>query len=136
MPSMCLDRAVAASLLPLLVLLTACDLIARPRQPLVLGDRGMVFGTSGNAQQAPVPAIQVVPEGSVTVLDADVFGGSIAFERVDQQRFGVAAPGILADTGAVRVVQGLIQGGSIVVQAPVDDFDAPAPAIDASFSRV
>jgi hypothetical protein len=43
------------------------------RESLVLDNRGLAFGSGGNAQRAPLPAVRVLPEGSVTVRDADVF---------------------------------------------------------------
>lgn len=115
----------------------ACDLTARTGQTLVLGNRGSVFGSGGNAQSAPLPAVTVQSGATVLVQDADVFGGGIVVSQAGQQLFGEAGPGIVSDdNGTIRVQQGLVAGGPIVLQLPVDVFDDPAAGIDTVNSTV
>jgi hypothetical protein len=124
------------ALLGLILAGSGCDLISMPGQTLTLGNRGSVFGSGGNADQAPLPAVRVQPTGTVVVQDADLFGGGIVVSRTDQTQYGIAGQGIISDSGSVRVQAGLVQGGPIVLQTPVDVFDDPAPAIDATASSI
>jgi hypothetical protein len=115
-----------------------CDLIVETGQTLVLADRGAAFGTGGNAQTAPLPAVRVQPGATLVVQDADVLGGGIVVQQTDQPSFGSAGAGIAstAGNGTVRVLQGLVSGGSVLVQAPKDPLDEPAPGIVAVGSSV
>ena len=115
-----------------------CDLIAEAGRVLVLGNRGTVFGSGGNAQNAPLPAVRVQPGGGVVVQDADVFGGGIVVQQAGQQSFGTAGAGISAvdGNGMVRVQQGLVAGGPVLVQVQEDAFDEAAPGIQATDSAI
>lgn len=110
-----------------------CDLIAEAGSTLTLGGRGSVFGSGGNAQTAPLPAVRVQPSGTVVVQDADLFGGGILAEQPGQQSFGMAGAGISSrvGNGTIRVQQGLVSGGPVVLQVAGGAFDDPAPGIDA-----
>jgi Tol biopolymer transport system component len=119
-----------------LITSTACDLVAEAGQMLVLGNRGTAFGSGGNSQRAPLPTVRVRPGGALIVEDADLFGGGIVVERADQPRYGSAGAGISLTRGFVRVQEGLVRGGPILVMVPADAFDNPAPAIDASSATI
>jgi hypothetical protein len=133
-------RVCAAALFALFAPFVAagCDLVAMDGQTLVASGRGSVYGSGGNALQPPVSAVRVMPGGTLIVQDADMYGGGILVESVDQPLYGVAASGILADASLdpgrpaprVRVVNGLVQGGSVVLQVPVNSYDAPGAALD------
>jgi hypothetical protein len=123
---------------------TGCDLVAVDGQTLVLGNRGTVYGSGGNAQQAPLPAVRVLPGGAVIVEDADLLGGGIVVESADPPVYGLAGAGIAAEglldrarpAPQVRVLNGRVQGGPVVLGALVNLFDAPSPAIDASAADI
>jgi hypothetical protein len=113
---------------------SACDLIARPGETLTLADGGPVFGTGGNSQRAPLPAVRVRDGATVVVQNAMLFGGGTLVEVATQAAFGTAGPGISSDGGTVRVQQGEVRGGPILAQVASDVLDDPAPGIDASSS--
>jgi hypothetical protein len=115
---------------------SACDLIARPGETLTLADGGPVFGTGGNSQRAPLPAVRVRDGATVVVQNAMLFGGGTLVEVATQAAFGTAGPGISSDGGTVRVQQGEVRGGPILAQVASDVLDDPAPGIDASSSTV
>src|SRR5262245_32951306 len=100
----------------------ACERTVLSGQTLKLSDQELVIASGGNAQQAPVPAVLVQPEAALVVVDAQLTGGGIVVERVDQQRYGKSGAGISVDSGAARVTAGRVQGGNILVNVPVDDF--------------
>lgn len=115
-----------------------CDLEAGAGQTVMAGDGGSVFGSGGNAQRAPLPAVRLRPGGTLVVEDAKLSGGGIVVERIDQPRYGVAGPAVLSAGGTVRFRKGMLSGGPILLQVPRmgADIDAPAPAIDARFSQI
>lgn len=115
-----------------------CDLIAEAGKVLTLGGRGSVFGSGGNAQNAPLPAVRVEPGGTVVVQDADVFGGGVVVQQPGQPSSGAAGAGISSDAGngTIRVQQGLVSGGPVVVQVAGDVADQPAPGIQATDSSI
>lgn len=115
----------------------ACDLVAEPGQLLVLGDRGAAFGSGGNAQTAPLPAVRVQPGGALIVQDADVFGGGILVEQQGQQRFQSAGAGIFSGANsAILIQQGLVAGGPVVLRVPETALDNTGPGVRAVGSAV
>jgi hypothetical protein len=116
---------------------SACDLVAVSGQTFRFGNRGTITGTAGNAQRAPLPAVRVQPGGGVVVEDADVLGGGILIQNIRQPSFGpVAAAGISANGGMVRVEKGLVRGGDLVLNVPLITIGLPGAAIDAHSSVV
>lgn len=113
-----------------------CDLVARTGETLVLANRGSVFGSGGDAQTAPLPAVNVQPGGNVVVQDADLFGGGILVQQVGQQAFDFAGAGIRSVSGTVRVQQGLVSGGPVVIQVQDLAFDSAEAGIRAVGSSV
>lgn len=91
----------------------ACDLEAGPDQELVLGNGGIVLGV------ATPNAVSVVPGGSVVIQDADVRGRGVAVtpEMPRQLNEIVAGTGIVSNRGRVRIVQGQVSGGNVLLLA-------------------
>lgn len=110
----------------------ACDLVAGPGQTLTLGDGGNVFGTGGNAQRGPLPAVTVQPTGTVVVRNSSLFGGGVLVQQPNQRAFLFAGAGIDVTDGTVRVEQGVVAGGPVVLQVPASGFDLPEAGIIAS----
>lgn len=113
-----MSRLVLCALCALLIgTASACDLVVAPGDSLTLGNRGSVFGSSSMSAAVPaLPAVEVQPGGSATVADADVFGGSVFPMPADFASSGAA--GIEVSGGSLRVLQGRVQGGSVVFRQP------------------
>lgn len=117
-----------------------CDLVVKMGETLELANAGTVLGTGGNAQTRPGRAVTVEAGARVVVKDASVFGGGLLVEQVGQQRFVRAGAGIFSagGGGTIRVEQGLVSGGGVIlrVSLPEATFDEPAPGIEATDSRI
>lgn len=103
-------RCVSLCLISLLAA-AACDLEAGPGQEIVLGNRGLALGV------ATPNAVAVRPGGSLVVEDADVLGRGIAVGS-GAPPLPLLEPGaaIVSNGGRVRVIQGQVSGGNVLLQ--------------------
>lgn len=103
-----------------------CDLVTNGGM-IVVGDGGSVAGSLGNSQRRSRFAIDAQNRGSVTVLDATVIGGGFLVDVPEPT--GQASQAIFGISASIRVVKGLVSGGSVIYTTGLKPSARPAPAI-------
>lgn len=104
-----MHRARTAALVLLTLSTVACDLVVEPGQRFDLGNRGRIVGSPATDQSPAKPAVTVKARGVLSVVDADVLGGSVI--DGDPNLPQPAAPALRIFRANAFVAGGLVQGG-------------------------